>query len=168
METALEHILISTYKASMISYMNAHPEHFEETIELAISNKQPYAWRAAWLLWSCMEDNDKRVRSYIKNIINTLKAKNDNHQRELLKILLQMELNKRHEGILFDHCMNIWEQIDKKPSVRFTAFKFIIKITQKHPDLSHEINLLLQDHYLDSLSPAVKKSISKMMKKLTL
>ncbi len=36
METALEQILISSYKAEMISFMDAHPEYFEEAIELAI------------------------------------------------------------------------------------------------------------------------------------
>jgi len=39
METALEHFLTSSYKADMISYMDTHPEDFEEAIKLAISNK---------------------------------------------------------------------------------------------------------------------------------
>jgi len=164
METALEHILTSAYKAEMISYMDAHPEDFEEAIKLAVSNKQPYSWRAAWLLWSCMEENDQRVQGYIKNIINALTAKNDDHQRELLKILLQMELNSAYEGSLFNVCVTVWEKINKKPSVRLTAFKIIVKIAKKHPDLSHEIIFLTQNQYLDSLSPVVQRSISKMIK----
>lgn len=166
METALENILISTYKTDMISYMKTHPEDFDEAIKLAISNKQPYSWRAAWLLWSCMEENDQRIQKYIKEIINSLKSKNDGHQRELLKILLQMELNKKYEGLVFNICLDVWEQLNKNPSVRFTALKFIIKIVKKHPELSKEITFLTQDQYLESLSPGVKKSISKMMNKL--
>jgi len=168
METALEHILTSSYKAEMISYMNAHPEDFEEAINLAISNKQPYSWRAAWLLWSCMEENDQRIQGYIRNIINTLTTKNDDHQRELLKILLQMELNEEYEGFLFNVCVTVWEKINKKPSVRLTAFKIIVKIAKKYPDLSHEIIFLTQNQYLDSLSPTVKRSISRMIKEFTL
>ena len=164
METALEQILMNTYKAGMISYMDDHPEDFEEAIKLALSDKQPYSWRAAWLLWSCMKENDPRVHPFIKSIINALTAKNDDHQRELLKILLQMELNEKQESFLFDICMSVWEQINKKPSVRFTAFKFIVKIAKKHPDLSHEIIFLTQNQYMESLSPAAKKSISKMLK----
>ena len=165
--TTLEHILTSSYKADMISYMAAHPEDFDEAIKLSISNKQPYSWRAAWLLWSCMEENDKRIEGYINNIINTITAKNDDHQRELLKILLQMDLNEKYEGFLFDVCVTIWEKINKKPSVRFAAFKFIIKIAKKHPDLSKEITFLTQNQYLDLLSPAAKKSISKMTKEFS-
>ncbi|MCK5103860.1 MAG: hypothetical protein KAR17_13645, partial [Cyclobacteriaceae bacterium] len=92
METTLEHILTNSYKADMISYLESHPDDFEEAIRLAISDKQPYSWRAAWLLWSCMDKNDQRIKSYIKDIINTLTSKNDDQQRELFIILQQMEL----------------------------------------------------------------------------
>jgi hypothetical protein len=167
-ETELEHILISACKNDMISFMRAHPKYFDEAINLALSEKQPFSWRAASLLWSCMKENDRRIQGYIKKIIDILTTKNDNHQRELLKILLQMELKKEYESFLFDVCMTIWEKINKKPSVRLTAFKVIVKIAKKHPDLSREIIFLTQNQYLDSLSPAVKKSISKMINEFAL
>lgn len=168
METPLEQLLMNSYKDEMISTMDSHPEYFEEAIELAISDKQPYSWRAAWLLWSCMEENDQRIQGYINKMINTLTTKNDGHQRELLKILLLMELNEEYEGFLFNVCVTIWEKINKEPSVRLTAFKVIVKIAKKHPDLSHEINYFTQNQYMDSLSPGVKRSISKMIKGFSL
>ncbi|MCK9209832.1 MAG: hypothetical protein M0P61_03235 [Ignavibacteriaceae bacterium] len=167
MQTELEHILISTYKDGMIAYMESHPEAYEEAVQLAISDKQPFAWRAAWLLWSCMEVNDRRIQKYIKEIVKAVKSKNDGHQRELLKILLLMEIDKKYEGILFNLCLDVWEEINKTPSVRMTAFKFIMKLVKKHPELSKEITFILQERYLESLSPGVKKSISKMMKGLS-
>ncbi|MCK5207176.1 MAG: hypothetical protein KAQ62_18010 [Cyclobacteriaceae bacterium] len=163
METTLEYILTNSYKADMISYLESHPDDFEEAIRLAISDKQPYSWRAAWLLWSCMDKNDQRIKSYIKDIINTLTSKNDDQQRELFIILQQMELEEEYEGILFNICVNVWEKVNKKPSVRYNAFKLIIKIVKKHPDLSHEVIFLTQNQYMDSLSDTVKKSISKMI-----
>ena len=166
METGLEHILTNSYKADMISYLEAHPEDFEETIKLAISDKQPYSWRAAWLLWSCMDKNDQRIKKYIKDIINTLTTKNDDQLRELFIILQQLELDEEYEGVLFNNCVNVWEKINKKPSVRYNAFKLIIKIAKKHSDLSHEVVFLTQNQYMDSLSDTVKKSISKMIKEL--
>ena len=71
-----------------------------------------------------------------------------------------------YEGILLNLCMDIWERIDKDPSVRITALKIIIKIAKKHVDLSNEIIFLTQDHYLESLSPPAKKSVLKMMKEI--
>ena len=167
METAVEHILTNSYKDGMISFMEAHPEHFEEVIELAVSDKQPYARRAAWLLWSCMNENDYRIQKHIQKIIDSITTKQDGHQRDLLKILLKMELNEEQEGYLFHVCVSLWEKIHKKPSVRFGAFQFMLKIARNHPDLSHEITLYTQDQYLDSLSPGVKRSIAKMVKKYT-
>lgn len=168
MDKPLEHILTNSYKAGMISYMEAHPEDFDETVRLAVSDNQPYAWRAAWLLWSCMKKNDPRIQRYIKNIIDTLKQKIDNHQRELLKILLEMELNEEYESLLFDICVAIWEKTGKQPSVRLNAIRMMVKIAKKYPELTNEIVILIQEQYLDSLSPAARKSIYKMIKKLNL
>ncbi|MBK9099742.1 MAG: hypothetical protein IPM14_16860 [bacterium] len=166
METVLEHKLLSSYKNEMISYMNSHPEHFEEAIELAVSNKQPYSWRAAFVLWSIIEENDKRIKKHINRIVKAVKDKSDGHQRELLKILLMMELDEKYEGVLFDICMNVWEQINKSPSVRINALKMIIKIAGKHPELKKEILFLAQDHYLETLSPGVRHSVKKIMSEL--
>lgn len=163
METELENILISTYKDGMIAYMETHPEAYEEAVQLAISDKQPFAWGAAWLFWSCMEVNDQRILKHVKEIVKSVKSKNDGHQWELLKILLRMEIDKKYEGILFNLCLELWEEINKTPSVRITAFEFILKLVKKHPELSNEITFLLQERYLETLSPGVRKSISKMM-----
>jgi len=168
METALEEVLMTFNKEKMILFMDSHPEAFEEAIKLALSDKQPHSWRAAWLLWSFIEENDKRIQKHIKEIINAIESKKDGHQRELLKILLKMDLNKKHEGFLFDLCMNLWEQINKDPSVRVTAFKFIVKMAKKYPELSKEISFLTQDHYLETLSPGVKNSVAKLTKELVL
>lgn len=164
MSSPFEEKLTASYKEEMISFLKSHPEYFDEAVELAITDKQPYSWRAAWLLWSCMDYNDKRIQKYIKEIVHSVKSKNDGHQRELLKILLQMDLDKNYEGILFNICMDLWEQTGKTPSVRFTALKFIVKAAKKHPVLSKEIIFLTQDHYMESLSPGVKRSVSKMIK----
>jgi hypothetical protein len=163
METELEKVLMNFYKEEMILYLKNHPEGFEEAVQLAVTDKQPYSWRAAWLLWSCMEENDNRVKSQIPGIIKSLKGKKDGHQRELIKILYLMDLDENHEGILFDHCISIWERINKKPSVRFNAFKMIVRISRKYPELSQEIGFLLQDHYLDTLSKGVRHSLMRMI-----
>lgn len=162
-ETKLEHILTHSYKADMISYLKSHPEDFEEAIKLAIADKKPYSWRASWLLWSCMDKNDHRIHRYVKKIIDTLPTKCDDQLRELLIILQRIELSEDYEGRLFDICVNVWEKIGKQPSVRYNAFKLMVKIIKDHPDLSKEITFLTESHYMDSLSESVKKSISKMI-----
>jgi len=94
LESALEYKLLNSHKKEMISYMTDHPEAFNEAIELAVSDRQPYAWRAAYVLWSVIQENDKRIKKHIKKIVDAVKNKNDGHQRELVKILLMMELDE--------------------------------------------------------------------------
>lgn len=166
MESKLKKVLISCYKEEMISFLKNKTEYFDEAIELAISDDQPFAWRSAWLLWSCMEYNDNRIRKYLPRIVSSLINKNDGHQRELIKILSQMELTPKHEGILFDLCLSLWEQINKSPSVRITAMRYIVKITQKHSELKKELPFLVQEQYLSTLSPGVRHSIKKMFEEL--
>jgi len=163
MESVLENKLMTLYKEGMISFLKTHPNHFDEAVQLATTDKQPYSWRAAFLLWGCMEENDIRIRKYVKSIVDSIKTKKDGHQRELLKILYKMEINEKYEARLFNICMGLWEQIDKDPSVRITALKFIIKIAKKYPELLAEIKVLTQDQYLESLSPGVKRSATKII-----
>ncbi len=164
MQSQLEHILLSSYKKEMILFLKSHPEYFEEAIQLAIGDKEKLCWRSAFVIYDCMDKNDKRIKKHIKKIITVLPNKNDGHQRELIKIISNMELNEEHEGTLFNICMSLWEQIDKSPSVRMTAFKFILKMAQKYPELKEEITFLTQDHFLETLSPGVRHLISKMKK----
>lgn len=144
--------------------MESHPEDFNEAIKLAIADKQPYSWRASWLLWSCLDKNDKRLRNYVKKIIDILPKRKDNQQRELLMILQRMEVKDKYEGQLFDECTKIWEQTGKNPSLRYNALKTMLSITKKHPDLTREIRNMTDTYYTETLSDSVKRSIAKLMK----
>jgi hypothetical protein len=162
-ETNLEYTITNSYKDDLISYIASHQEDFPELIKLSISDKQPYSWRAAWLLWSCMDNNDKRIRRHIKKIIDILPNRQDSQQRELLMVLQRMELDTKYEGWLFNSCTKIWENINKNPSLRFHAFKIMVAISKKYPDLSNEIKLLTDIYYTDGLTDNVKKSIFKLL-----
>jgi len=166
METPLEHVLMNSYKEEMIAFVADNPQYFDELVLLAMKEKQPYAWRAAWLLWSCIEENDPRLHSYIPQFMDSLPEKKDGHIRELVKILTSMELDEEQEGRLFDYCVTVWEKLGHRPSIRYMAFRFLVKMAKKHPELGNEIGLFAQEHYTESLSPGIKHSINKMIKEL--
>lgn len=163
METPLEQLLINCHKQTLIAHLNAHPEQFEEAMALALSDKQPYAWRAAWLLWGCMEENDPRFRGYIKKMISALPFKNDNQKRDLLLILLKMELDEGDEGLLFETCVPVWQDVSKKPAVRRIALTALLKIAQKYPELVQEIRELTTEEYLEPLPAATRRAVVKMV-----
>lgn len=163
MAPTLEMALSKFPKKDAIAFMVAHPHEFEAALKVAVSNQPHLNWRAAWLVGSCMQENDPRVRVVLEQILEVLPQKKDGHQRELLKICLHMELNEHHCGQLFDFCTEMWESIRKSPSLRYTAFKMMVKISEIYPELKHEILVLAQPQYLHSLSPGIKHSIQKMV-----
>ena len=161
LKSALMEVLTNSYKDGMIKFLKDHPEYFDEAVQLALSDDQPYAWRSAWLLWSCIEVNDKRVRKYINPILDCMALKKSGHKRELLKILLKMELKEKHEAKLYDICVDNWKQINLEPSVRFTSLMTLKKMAAKYPELRDELVFLTQDHFLETLSPGIINSVRK-------
>jgi hypothetical protein len=166
MEPSLEYILGSLYKEEMISWLHQHPERMDELTALAMSTVKPFAWRAAWLLGSCMEENDLRIAPYLPEIIRIIPLREQGHQRELLKIVSIMQIPEELEGELFDCCITIWEKINNRPGVRYTAFLMLIRISQRYPELYHELSLLLQDYYLETLSPGIRHAMEKKFAEL--
>jgi hypothetical protein len=166
MESPLEKILMTAYKEQMISFIRAHPYHIEEAIQLAVAEKQPYSWRAAWLICSILDGNESKIEPWIPELINAIPGKKDGHQRELIKTLLKFDLDEDSEGIVFNHCMDLWEKVGKEPSVRHMALRFILKTVRKYPELLSELEFITQEHYLESLSPGIKRSAIKMIREL--
>jgi len=162
MADSLENILMTSNKAGMIAYIAEHPGEVDTAIRLALTDKKPHARRAATLVWSCIGEDDERVRPFINEIVTTLPSKSDDHQRELLKIILPMTLDDEQEGALFNFSVSLWEQIGKNPSVRFTAFRMMVKIARNHPELVSEMKLYTQPEYLETLWVTAKKSIQQM------
>jgi hypothetical protein len=164
MESSLEKILLQRLKKEeLVSYMNSHPNEFSDLLTIALSDKQPQAWRAAWLIYHCMHKNDVRLKKHIRKIINALRFCKDGHQREWLKVLERMELSENNMSLLFDVCFTIWHEVTKSPSVRGTAFKTLIRIAKYYPELNDELEQLAQSHYIETLSPGIKSSFIKMI-----
>ena len=167
METPLEAVLMNAYKEMMLKFVEDNPESFDELVQLSLSDRQPYAWRATWLLGTVMEDNDSRLLDYIQQMINFIATcKKDGQQRDLMRILQRMKLEDELEGMYFETCVSLWEQLGKIPSVRYTALRGIINTAEKYPELIEEVRLLTQEHYMDELSPGIKHSAKRLVKQL--
>lgn len=150
----------------MIEFMKSHPEYFPELIAYSLSDNEKYAWRASWLLWSCIEPNDKRLRKYVNKIVECLPTKKDNQQRELLILLQKMDIESSLDAQLIDICIRIWKKKQKSASLRYNAFKLLIQIARNYPELSKEIQLLTEPHYIAELSATAQKAVLKLTKEL--
>ena len=145
----------------LIEYLLNHPEEFDDTVILSHSTKDPRAWRACWIVYHCMKNDDPRIIPYVDPMIEALPLLKDGHQRELLKIILRMKLNEDQEGRLFNVALNIWESVKKQPSVRHTAIKIILKVIKKYPELWLDLRHVMSDEYLKSLSPGIRNVLER-------
>ena len=166
MNPDLEFALSKQFKKEAMQYLHNHPEEFEQVIRLSVSDHPKLCWRAAWMIRSCISKNDARVQPHVNRILEVLPDKEDGHQRELIKILDRVNLTDDQEGILFDQCVTLWESVRKKPGTRHAAFNMMVKIAKNYPELNHEILVLAQPQFINSLSPGIKNSVRKMIVEL--
>ena len=150
-------------KEELAKLLNSDREKFEETLIIALQDIHPVSWRAAWMLYHTMEEKDNRLQPFLPQLMAALKGKADGHQRELLRIIGLMDITEEYEGVLFDACMEIWEQVGKIPSVRIFAFRLIVRIARKYPELKNEITFLTQPHYTETLSPGIRNSVQRLL-----
>lgn len=144
--------------------INSDISRFNQAIEFVIHGKQPLAWRAACILNHCTTKFDQRLAPYIDKIIDSLDEEaKDGYNRELIKLLLQVALDDEQEGLLFDFCFRIWQRVQKSPSVRIIAFRFMIKTIKKYPELYHEIEHVISKEYTETLSSGIMNSFYKLL-----
>jgi hypothetical protein len=148
-------------KEMMLGYLDDHPELEEYTIQLAYQNLDPQSWRACWLTQLVCTKNDPRLKPHINEMIQSLIGKSDGHQRELLKVIQKADWNEDQEGYLFEQCLSICGSIEKSPSVRITAFRVLAKLIGKYPELWYEIQFIIEEDYLDTLSHGIKNGFIK-------
>ncbi len=153
-------------KEGLIELISNNPSFFEPTVQISLSNQQPQAWRATWIVGHCIAKNDPRLQPHLATYIDQIRDKEDGYQRELMKIMEKMECDEEHEGKLFDTCLGICEQVHRTPSVRIVAFRLITKTIKKYPELINEIEFLLENEYITDLTPGATHSFQILKEKL--
>lgn len=156
-------LLVDQNKQCIIEHCSRNDYLFLELLNLALDTNDSISWRASSVLSDIMLENDARLISYINRILQLIPQVNHSHQRELLKIVYKIDVSEDLEGHIFDLALSIWRDINKQSSVRYYAFKCILKIADKHPELKNEIHLWSAPYYLDSLSKGIRHSIMKML-----
>jgi len=144
----------------VLSKLKNNPKIFRFYTKPVMKNSRT-SWRAAWVINHLTWKKDNRIAPVISDIINSVVGKKDGKQRELLKIVSKQPLTEEQEGYFFDVCMNLWKDINKKPSVRYYCMIFIHKMSEKYPEIENELEHLLGDYYTKTLSSDIQRSLLK-------
>ena len=161
-------VLSARYSSTKFESIISREENpFNELMELALQNHAPASWRATFICHHKTSSNDPLLEPYIERIVSAIPSKKDGHQRELLRLLLKMDITEELEGKLSDICVTIWEAVEKSSSARILAFRVIAQITAKYPEMKNEMEFLTQSQYTETLSPGIKRSLEKIIQSST-
>lgn len=164
--TPFEEILLSFHKEEMIEFVNDNPDAMEEALELALTNKQPLSWRSAWLIWSCISYNNPFIVQNIDKIISYIPSARNNQKRELIKILLLVDLSPVQSSTMFDISSALWTDSSLDPSIRMNALKMLLKISNENDSLKNKIINITTDNLIKTLTGGAQKSVKKLLNSL--
>lgn len=149
-------------KDKVLLFFKANPQLFADLVEASLYSTNKKSWRYTLLIGHLIKKNDTRILPYISAFIEVLAAsKIDGQQRQILVILDKMKFTEDQEGELFNICMTIWETISKIPSTRIRAFWMMERISLSYPELKQELRCFVTPYYTETLSPGIKKYITK-------
>ena len=154
------------HKESLLEKIKASESNIEKLFQWSLSTEQPLGWRATWMMKQLLRKNDPRLVPFVAPALDRFMEFNESQKREWLRTLLDQQISEDEEGKLFDLCINEWKKIHNHPALRSTAIQHLIKIIKKFPELKGELNHLMEAAYLESLSPAIKKSAMKQWQSL--
>ncbi len=83
----------------------------------------------------------------------------DGYRREILKIIVHLELNEDEEGALYEGALKMWEDLALSSSVRLYALRAMVRIAEVYPELKYEIQAYNDDHYFQGVSPGIANQI---------
>ena len=119
------------------------------------------SWIHAWQINHLKKTELIKIQKQVDKIISAIDGKNDGHQRELLKVLLKLNLTDDQLSLLWDICLRIWLDIQKQSSVRISAYKILVNTAKKFKPLSDELVRLTEEKHITSLSNGIRNSTYK-------
>lgn len=159
--TSFEQLLVSEMKPEMVAYLKAHPEEIPSVVALGLTHRQPFAWRAVWVLEEVVEPNDPRIYSFLPRIVAFLPEAEDGHCRSWLMVLHHLQIPEQYQAALFDLCMQVWCNPHKQASLRYHALQTMERLAAPYPELQQEIAATLSEALVESLSPGIRHSLAK-------
>lgn len=119
------------------------------------------SWIHAWQINHVKKTELIKIQEQVDKIISAIDGKKDGHQRELLKVLLKLNLTDDQLSLLWDICLRIWLDIQKQSSVRISAYKILVHTAKKFKPLSDELIHLTEEKHITSLSNGIRNSTYK-------
>ena len=115
-------------------------------LELVFKEKDPVAWRAAWILDGTEEQFPGIVGKFVPRIIDELPGLNSTGAlRSLLRMLCRYEIPEEDQGILIDLCFGYLVSELYPVAVKVHAMQIIYNHALLYPELKEELITIIED-----------------------
>lgn len=142
----LTHFPSGAEKDLFIAEVGHSEEKFATLLDLALFEKDPLAWRAAWILDGSDEKHPGlafRFRSKIIRNLPPLESKGS--LRSLLRLLCRYEIHEEDQGLLIDLCFGYMVSELYPVAVKVHAMQIIYKHALLYPELKQELITVIED-----------------------
>jgi len=149
-------------------WVGTNEERFTILIDLFLENEYRVSQRAAMVLGHIHDSYPFLLQPFLTQIIKHLR-KPDIHdavRRNIVRILQNVEIPKKHHGELADVCFTYLEDPNVAVAIRVFSMSVLWNICQEVPELMPELRATIED-WLDYSSTGFKSRGKKVLKKIS-
>lgn len=146
LRTWLSDIPSAAEKALVVEQVCRTPDQFRLLLEWSLHEKDPLAWRAAWIMDSCDEQQPGLARPFVGPIIRKLPGITSTGViRSLLRMLCRQEIGEDDQGLLIDLCFGYMVSELYPVAVKVHAMQIIYHHVLIYPELKDELATVIRD-----------------------
>jgi hypothetical protein len=133
-------------KELYIAEVGSSSKKFESLLDLALHEKDPLAWRAAWILDGSDEKYPGLAADFISTMVRALpEIESKGSIRSLLRLLCRYEIGVEEQGILIDLCFRYLVSELFPVAVKVHAMQIIYHHVLIYPELKDELVTVIMD-----------------------
>jgi hypothetical protein len=133
-------------KDLFIAEVGASGEKFDTLLNLTLFEKDPLAWRAAWILDGSDEQHPGLASPYLSKIIQNLpQLESKGALRSLLRLLCRFDIQEEDQGLLIDLSFGYLVSELYPVAVKVHAMQIIYNHTLIYPELKEELITVIED-----------------------
>lgn len=120
-------------------------------VDMALSNGQQIAMRAAWVMEKLSESIDGVFDSFLPAIIYKLPdIKFSSCRRTLSKVIMLHNIPPETDGELFSFCVSMLESPKEPVAVKANCMSIIFKLLSKYPELKNEVFTIIESQIINN------------------
>jgi hypothetical protein len=138
-------------KEIYINEVVSSEENVNTLLDLVFHEKDPVAWRAAWILDGSDEQYPGIAGPLIRGIIEQLpELDSTGALRSLLRLLCRYEIPEEQQGILIDLCFKYMVSELYPVAVKVHAMQIIYNHALIYPELAEELRTIIEDQMMNN------------------